>query len=379
VKNLLAAFRGGAEARSIRLWPPSPTAADEVVNLQSFSEPDFRARLTDLYNRVGQAWRDQRLTDLEADITVDLLAAWTAKPAAAPRPMQVAVAAVRARIEEAQPGRVYEHLTVSLDGGDHQGAPLLQYWTFERGRGGAVGGRICPKCAAPLTLDFRGRCHACGATIDLARLAWILARVESAVDWSTRELDPDQDALSALDAIAATDPDFDPDTFMERVATLYPHLVQALHDLSSDLARVAIDPALRRDLSVMEEARRRVGSRAVVESVTVSGVAVWSAGHLGERHAITVDISGVAATYELDTAGRLVGGDRRPGPIRDRWTFTRPIGVVSSAHGGVLAEACPTCGAPIAVDESGHCRHCGSEVILENRDWALSEIATRQS
>jgi len=85
----------------------------------------------------------------------------------------------------------------------------------------------------------------------------------------------------------------------------------------------------------------------------------------------------VAATYELDSAGLLVGGDRNPRPVLDRLTFSRPVGVAFSKHGGVLAEVCPGCGAPIAVDETGRCRHCGIEVILRNRDWVLSEVATR--
>ena len=91
-----------------------------------------------------------------------------------------------------------------------------------------------------------------------------------------------------------------------------------------------------------------------------------------------MDFSGIAATYELDAAGQLVAGDRSPRAIRDRWTFTRPVGVATSNHGGVLAEACPLCGAPVALDESGRCRHCGAEVSLGNRDWALTEVAQRR-
>jgi hypothetical protein len=377
LKKLVAALTGDRQRGRIRSWPPSSSAVGETANLQSFSEPDFRARLTDVYNRVGQAWRDKRLSDLEADVTVDVIVAWTAEPPAGPQPMQVAAEALRVRIEEAQAGPAYEHLTVSLDCGGRHAAPQLQFWAFERGHGAAVRGRTCPGCAAPLEFDLHGRCRHCGAAVDLARLAWVLARVESAADWSMRELEPNQDATGALDAVAAADPDFDPDAFLERVATLYPHLLLALRDLSSDLGRVAIDPALRRDLGAMETARRRAGRRAVVESVSVSGVAVWSAGHQGARYAITVDFSGVAVTYELDAAGRLVGGDRSPRSIRDRWTFTRPVGVGSSKHGGVLAEVCPSCGASIAMNESGRCQHCRAEVILGNRDWVLSEVATR--
>jgi hypothetical protein len=377
VKKLVAMLTGDREPGRIRLWPPSPTAVGEIANLQTFSEEDFRTRLTEVYNRVGRAWTDKRLADLEVDVTVDLLAAWTAEPPAAPEPMHVAAETLHARIEEAETGSAYEHLTVSLDSGHGQGAFLLEYWTFERGRRAAVRGRTCPACGGPLEFDLHGRCRHCGAAVDLARLAWVLARVESAEDWSTRELDPRQDALVALDAITRTDPAFDPDAFLERVATLYPHLLAALSDLSSDLARVAIYPALRRELSDMEAARRRAGRQAVVESISVSGAAVRAAGHQGARDTITVDFSGVAVTYELDAAGLLVGGSRSPRPIYDRWTFTRPVGVGSSAHGGVLAEVCPSCGAPIAVDDSGRCRHCRAEVVLGNRDWVLSQVATR--
>jgi len=108
------ALRGGEQPRLIRFASPSPTAAKEVANLQSFSEPDFQAWLTDVYNRVSNAWRVTRLTDLEADVTIDLLAAWTARPPTAALPMQVAAEALRGRIEEGEAGRAYEHLTVSL-------------------------------------------------------------------------------------------------------------------------------------------------------------------------------------------------------------------------------------------------------------------------
>ena len=375
--RLARALRRRALAHSIPLWPPSPIAEGEVERLDSFSESEFRVRLTDLYRSVCEAWHEQRLTDLEPYVTIDLLAAWTAKPAGAPAPLQLAPDALRARIEEAYAGSVYEHVTVSLDGGDRDGVPALQYWTLERGRGGAVRGRTCPDCGAALTLDLRGRCHACGSLIDLARLAWVLARLESAVDWSRRELGPGQHDLEALDAIAAADRLFDADAFGDRVLQIYPHLAQAIREPSSDLARVAIAPRLRHHLESMDGPRRRAGRRALVDSVSVSGVAIRSAAHGLDREAITVDISGTAATYEVDASGNLVAGDRTPRPVQDRWTFTRPVGTETSEHGGALAEVCPLCGAPIGLDERGRCRHCGGEVTLGTHGWVLTGIGQR--
>ena len=150
----------------------------------------------------------------------------------------------------------------------------------------------------------------------------------------------------------------------------------ALRDLSSDLARMVIDPALRHDLGAMEAARRRAGRRAVVESVSVSGAAVRSAGRQGGRHAITVDFSGVAATYELDSAGR--GSGRQEAAPYPRSLDLQPAG------GGRVQQArrrprrgLPQLWSSIAVDESGRCRLSGTEVILGNRDWVLSEVARR--
>jgi len=375
VKKLATALRRRAQTQPIALWPPSPSAKGEVAQLDSFRESEFQVRLTELYRGVCAAWHEQRLTDLEADVTVDLLAAWTAKPTAAPAPLRLAPDALRARIEEAYSECAYEHVTISLDGGIRDGVPVLQYWTLERGRGGAVRGRTCPDCGAALALDLRGRCHMCGSLIDLARLAWVLARVESAVDWSQRELDPDQHALEALDAIAAGDRAFDADAFSNRVLQDYPHLAQAIRDPSSEFARVAIAPALRHDLESMDAARRRAGRRALVDSVSVNGVAIRSAVRGLDRDAISVDVSGVAAKYEVDASGSLVAGDRTPRAIHDRWTFTRPVGAETSERGGAPTMVCPLCGAPIELDERGRCRHCGGEVTLGTRDWVLTKLA----
>lgn len=368
--------RGQRTGGLIRLAGTELSAEHDLGMLSSFDEAGFRARLTDVYQHVCSAWSEHRVADLKEDVTIDLLAAWTEQLKGAPIPLMLPLWAVTAKIVEAGVLAGYQRLTVRLDGGGWHGQPSLQFWTFERGSVGALGGRTCPGCGAPLALDQRGRCTSCGATIDLGRLAWMLARIESAMDWSERELAQDQSTIEKLDAIVAADPAFEPEVFTDRVMALYPQLARAIEDPTSPLAQVAIAPRLRRGLETMRIVHERLGRTVVIEPVSVTGLMVAAARHDTSGDSITVDITGVSARYQVDRTGLVVQGDKQPSRIVDRWTFTREAGVSTSSHGGVLAEKCSTCGAPIDINDHGRCVHCGAEVTLGNQDWVLSGIST---
>lgn len=358
----LASADGGAGAGppAIRVWPPTPSAVTALAGLGQFSEADFRTRLAGLYHRVGTAWREHRLGDLEADVTVDLMAAWTAAVPAASPPLTVPIGDVTARIVEAGADGGYERVTVCLDGGEQMDAPLLQYWTLERASPDAPQGRTCPGCGAPLTIDDLGRCASCQATIDLGRPAWVLARVESARDWGTRQATPDQGTLTALDTISAADPGFHPDVFADRVMALYPRLMLAIREPRSALARVAIAQALRGRLLEAQVQAGLSAWRTATSTTGISGAAISHALRWSRGDAITVDLSRHC----------------RPGdvPVVDRWTFVRPPGVRTSLSGGVLAECCTVCAAPIDIDDAGCCSHCGTDITLGTHDWTLTAI-----
>jgi hypothetical protein len=198
-------------------------------------------------------------------------------------------------------------------------------------------------------LDQHRHCASCGATIDLDRLAWVLARVERPLDWSTRQLALDQGTLEVLDAIGAADPTFDAEVFADRVMALCPRLMQAIQDPSCPLARVGIAPHLRRAQETMRAVRDRLGWRAVIDSTGVSGVTISSADHKDCRDSISVDIASISARYEIDAAGQVVTGDRIPRCIVDRW-----------------------------LDDEGCCAHCGAEVTLGTQDWVLSRMSAYQ-
>ncbi|HEY7200764.1 MAG TPA: hypothetical protein VIC57_11150, partial [Candidatus Dormibacteraeota bacterium] len=307
---------------------------------------------------------------IEPSITIDLLAAWTTGVRSAPGPLTVPLERVTATIVEAGTDGGYERVTVSLDGGEQLGIPLLQYWTLERGSAAALRGQACWTCGAPLRLDQRGRCVSCAATIDLGRLGWVLTRLESARDWSSRQLAPGQTTLEALDAIAAEDPGFNAEVFTDRVIALYPRLALATRDPSCALARVAIAPVLRRRLE-RERSERSERAGTEPELVAVTGAAISHAAHWADGDSVTVDLSGTVTDVRAGADEKRAPSDWRVPQIVDRWTFFRHAGVETSGAGGVLTETCTACGAPIDIDDRGCCSHCGTAITLGNHDWTL--------
>jgi predicted lipid-binding transport protein (Tim44 family) len=325
VAGRLSPRTGRSGGPTIRLWPPTQSAKAGLAGLPRFDEHAFRQRLALLYERVCAAWREQRLGDLEADVTLDLLASWTAAVAAAPAPLLVPIRDVTARIAEAGARGGHERVTVSLDGGqDDMGVERLQYWTLERRSRGTP--------------------------------AWVLARVESAADWTARLIATGYETESALAAIAAADPGFHPDVFADRVMAMYPRLMLAIREPRSALARVAMAQALRERLLRAQAGAGLIAWRAATSSTGVTGAAISYAIHWSRGDAVTVDLARVSA------------------PAVDRWTFARPPGVRTSASGGVLAECCAVCAARIDIDDAGRCGHCATEITLGTRDWTLTAI-----
>jgi hypothetical protein len=65
----------------------------------------------------------------------------------------------------------------------------------------------------------------------------------------------------------------------------------------------------------------------------------------------------------------------RGGPEATAWsedlTFARSAGAVTPPAGGLPASRCPSCGAPLELDEGGACRYCQGVVTAGNYDWVL--------
>ena len=67
-------------------------------------------------------------------------------------------------------------------------------------------------------------------------------------------------------------------------------------------------------------------------------------------------------------------GDRTVRPFTEDWTFQRSVGVATTEKPGTLENTCPSCGAPVALNQIGECRYCKAAVTSGKFDWVVSRI-----
>jgi hypothetical protein len=119
-------------------------------------------------------------------------------------------------------------------------------------------------------------------------------------------------------------------------------------------------------------AYRRQGLRNITENAKIATIQL--ARVISDRHydAITVRVYASSLDYTLDAAGNVVGGDRaKERQYSEYWTLIRG----ASRTGAPRTDpVCPNCGAPLDINQTGHCGHCRAKVTSGEFDWVLSRI-----
>jgi predicted lipid-binding transport protein (Tim44 family) len=279
--------------------------------------------------------------------------------------------------------------------------PFREYWTFERSAGTrtpAAGGILdgsCPNCGAPLSINEVGECRYCKAAVTSGRYDWVLSRIEQTEEWEARQdlqlggtapaglgwpPPPPKTALRAaqseLEQIRDGDPGFDPEVFLQRAQMAF-FMVEAA-------AESGKPEQVRPYVGDVEFARwqNRLGGlstqhrKEVLENLNVQGMHLFAASHGLGGDDVTVRLDAVAADYLVDeSTGSLVDGDRVDRRFSRYLTFERAAGT-KTPEVGVLDNKCPSCGSPLALAESGECRHCGAAVASGHFDWVITRFET---
>jgi predicted lipid-binding transport protein (Tim44 family) len=179
----------------------------------------------------------------------------------------------------------------------------------------------------------------------------------------------------AVAALRNDDPDFEAETFLQRAEMTYFLVNRAYQHRDAP----ALQPYLAPDLY----AQRAQGVQTLLAEhhkpaqidLNVRGMHVPSVAHGPDGDRIVVHFDLVSRERMLDDrTGKLVsdaGNDQRSG---ENWTFSRKAGAKTVVSGGVVAAKCPNCGAPLALDETGHCKHCNASVTTGDRDWIVASI-----
>ena len=245
----------------------------------------------------------------------------------------------------------------------------------------------CPNCGAPLDRVMGSSCGYCQAVVDTGAFDWVVSGVavlgrearppmltgtteEQGSELPTR-IDAGLD--SALAALRQRDPAFDPDTLFARVGLVFQTMQVAWSSLAWDKARPYLSDNLWTAQTYWIDAYRRSGLRNVMESPRIGKLELARITSDRWFDAVTVRVFAAGRDYTVrDSDGAVVGGDKsRDREYTEYWTLIR----ASTAKGPAKRDdACPSCGAPLAINAAGQCGHCQVKLTSGQFDWVLSRI-----
>jgi predicted lipid-binding transport protein (Tim44 family) len=257
-------------------------------------------------------------------------------------------------------------------------------WTFSRAgaartaeNGGVIASR-CPACGAELRLNLDGTCTHCRASVTNGSVDWVVTDVQGAPFVGYAPGSPLAVAAPSVDegiaGLHTADPSFSMPAFQARVQTAFLALQDAWCRQNLDAGRAFLSPGAYFTWRAQLETLAAEGRRNVMENLSVQRIDPVQIVHGRVFDDITVRVSAAAADFEIDSNNRIVFGDRTVRSFTEDWTFQRSIGVATSTKPGTLENTCPSCGAPVSLNQIGECRYCRAAVTSGKFDWVVSRI-----
>jgi predicted lipid-binding transport protein (Tim44 family) len=150
---------------------------------------------------------------------------------------------------------------------------------------------------------------------------------------------------------------------------------KAWQDLDVHAGRSYLTPDLFQSWSGSVEEIRSQQLKPVLENLNVQGLWVIAAERGETRDVIDVHFDVVAAPHYVNpTTGQVVSGSTSDERAGEEWRFERDSGTLTVVSGGVTAQKCPSCGAPLQLDEVGQCRYCRADVTSGKFDWVVTAM-----
>lgn len=186
---------------------------------------------------------------------------------------------------------------------------------------------------------------------------------------------PDPAVMSAVAAIKAADPAFEPETFLQRAEMAFLLVNRAYQDRNVHAARAFMSPELWQTWSQAVQALIDRAQRPVLENLNVRGMQVPFVAHAADCDTVQVHLDYVAAAQVVDeNSGQLLSGDREDRRLGQLWTFQRAAGAKTVVSGGVTASKCPNCGGMLKLNDDGTCNYCGADITSGRYDWVVTRI-----
>jgi predicted lipid-binding transport protein (Tim44 family) len=184
---------------------------------------------------------------------------------------------------------------------------------------------------------------------------------------------PPSPALAGVEELRAADPEFEPESFMQKAEMAYLLVKRAYQDRNVHAARAFLSPQLWQQWSQEVNQLTANHQRPVLENLNVRGLEALDIAHPDQGDMIQVHFDVVAAThFDDDQTGKRLSGTTEDQRFGEVWEFWRAPGAKTVASGGATASKCPNCGGLLKLNEDGKCDWCGADIASGKYDWVVA-------
>ncbi|MCA9718352.1 MAG: Tim44 domain-containing protein, partial [Myxococcales bacterium] len=312
------------------------------------------------------------------------------------------------RITHVKRGETHDRLRVEFESNYTETVPGPQHdgrlgfyaheaWSLVRKRGvqsrdpASARAFNCPSCGAPVERSQHDACQHCGVRHGDSSFDWLVESITVkseetrgptltgyAEEVGTHDPTLRDDALQRrLGELRQADPAFSEEGLFARVSLIYSELNAAWTSRDWDDAHPYLSDRLWLSMRYWIEAYRAQGLQNLMIAARVTRQQIAKIERDAFFDAITVRVwaTAIDQTVHIES-GAIVAGGETPREYSEYWTLIR-----SSTRAGEASDkkSCPNCAAPLAVNMTGNCSHCGVKVTGGEFDWVLSKIEQDES
>ena len=187
--------------------------------------------------------------------------------------------------------------------------------------------------------------------------------------------------LKPMTELREKDANFSEAAVQEKIANLYIQMQQAWQGKDFEPMRPHMTDALYNQFARQLDELIRADATNYVERIAVLGVELMGWREDEVNDAIVASVRTRIIDYTVsDKTGELISGSKSAEKFMTyEWTLIRSKGMKTpepSGEGsrGTVSIHCPSCGAPLDINQSAKCPYCDSVISARDYDWAISAI-----
>jgi hypothetical protein len=244
----------------------------------------------------------------------------------------------------------------------------------------------CPNCGAPLNALRGDVCSYCKQQVGMGRFDWTVIEchrltseprqslLTSTVAEEGTDLPTVVDPMATreLDALRGRDPSFDWNAFTQRIALAFNELQVGWSNRDLSRVRPFVSDNLFQSHAYWIDLYVQSRARNVTEGGRITRIDLANVIRDKYFDSITARLFATSTDYTVSDDGKLLSGSKsRQRPYSEYWTLIR-----SATRTGPTRTTpnCPSCGAPLKINQAGACGYCNSKVTTGDFDWVLSRI-----